>query len=72
MNSGLSRIVASSSSKMKHLVAAAPDQAYTVYVLDKICADIISYGSARIFVVFYVISLNVPPGGNVCINYLLH
>ncbi len=29
-NSGLSRIVASSSSKMKHLVAAAPDQAYTV------------------------------------------
>ena len=32
LNIGLSRIVASSSSKMKHLVAAAPDQAYTVFV----------------------------------------
>ncbi len=31
-NSGLSRIVASSSSTMKHLVAVAPDQAYTVYI----------------------------------------
>ena len=30
LNSGLSQIVASSASKMKHLVAAASDQAYTV------------------------------------------
>ncbi len=34
LNSGLSRIIASSSSKMKHLVAAAPDQAYTKYPLE--------------------------------------
>ncbi len=36
LNSGLSRIVASSSSKMKHLVATAPDQADTVFSLPAI------------------------------------
>ncbi len=34
LNSGLSRIVASSSNKMKHLVAAASDQAYTVIIVE--------------------------------------
>ncbi len=42
MNSGLSRIVASSASKMKHLVAAASDQAYTIYALIRGCSIIIS------------------------------
>ncbi len=38
LNSGPSWIVASSSSKMKHLVAAAPDQAYTVYSVNTVHA----------------------------------